>query len=163
MRCFSAAGIKESDTGLAPPSQWDLVSDKQMMGVRCLHCFFSSPLAEAHLARRYRTPQEEHPLQVARCTKIINAGADDAKYVINLRQYAKFVVALGEKVRGMPPARIACADHERFTYVLASRPLFGCACRLRRPTSKKICALVSIAISTPSRCGRHLSLLTGVA
>lgn len=25
------AGIKESDTGLAAPSQWDLVSDKQMM------------------------------------------------------------------------------------------------------------------------------------
>jgi len=25
------AGIKESDTGLAVPSQWDLVSDKQMM------------------------------------------------------------------------------------------------------------------------------------
>jgi len=24
-------GIKESDTGLAVPSQWDLVSDKQMM------------------------------------------------------------------------------------------------------------------------------------
>jgi len=24
-------GIKESDTGLAPPSQWDLVADKQMM------------------------------------------------------------------------------------------------------------------------------------
>lgn len=66
-------GVKESDTGLAPPSQWDLVSDKMMM-------------------------QQEHPLQVARCTKIINAGADDAKYMINLRQYAKFVVALGEKV-----------------------------------------------------------------
>jgi hypothetical protein len=48
------AGIKESDTGLAPPSQWDLVSDKQMM-------------------------QEEGPLQVARCTKIINAGQEDAK------------------------------------------------------------------------------------
>ena len=28
--CFTA-GIKESDTGLAAPSQWDLVSDKQMM------------------------------------------------------------------------------------------------------------------------------------
>lgn len=28
---FSFVGIKESDTGLAPPSQWDLVSDKQMM------------------------------------------------------------------------------------------------------------------------------------
>ncbi|PPE02768.1 hypothetical protein GOBAR_DD00183 [Gossypium barbadense] len=34
-------GIKESDTGLAAPSQWDLVSNKQMM-------------------------QEEQPLQVAR-------------------------------------------------------------------------------------------------
>ena len=28
---FFLAGIKESDTGLAAPSQWDLVSDKQMM------------------------------------------------------------------------------------------------------------------------------------
>uniref|UniRef100_A0A7S3Y2I8 AAA+ ATPase domain-containing protein n=1 Tax=Heterosigma akashiwo TaxID=2829 RepID=A0A7S3Y2I8_HETAK len=42
--------------------------------------------------------QEEQPLQVARCTKIINAGQEDAKYVINVRQIAKFVVALGEKV-----------------------------------------------------------------
>lgn len=66
-------GIKESETGLAPTSQWDLIADKQMM-------------------------QEEQPLQVARCTKIINAGQDDAKYMINVRQIAKFVVALGEKV-----------------------------------------------------------------
>ena len=29
-------GIKESDTGLAPPSRWDLVSDKQMMQVCCV-------------------------------------------------------------------------------------------------------------------------------
>mmetsp|Transcript_4294 Transcript_4294/g.5571 ORF Transcript_4294/g.5571 Transcript_4294/m.5571 type:complete len:454 (+) Transcript_4294:133-1494(+) len=85
-------GIKESDTGLSPPSQWDLVGDKQMMS-------------------------EEAPLQVARCTKII-AGEDgeggqqmggglggmDAsnasgnKYVINVKQIAKFVVGLGEKV-----------------------------------------------------------------
>ena len=66
-------GIKESDTGLSQPSQWDLVSDKQMM-------------------------QEEQPLQVARCTKIINPNAEDTKYVINIRQIAKFVVGLGEKV-----------------------------------------------------------------
>ncbi|OMO70511.1 hypothetical protein CCACVL1_18848 [Corchorus capsularis] len=66
-------GIKESDTGLAAPSQWDLVSDKQMM-------------------------QEEQPLQVARCTKIINPNTDDAKYVINVKQIAKFVVGLGDKV-----------------------------------------------------------------
>lgn len=47
-------GIKESDTGLDQPSHWDLVSDKQAM-------------------------QEEQPLQVARCTKIINPNTDDAK------------------------------------------------------------------------------------
>jgi hypothetical protein len=60
-RVNDIAGIKESDTGLAPPSRWDLVSDKQMM-------------------------QEEHPLQVARCTKIINPNTDEAKYVINVKQ-----------------------------------------------------------------------------
>lgn len=98
-------GIKESDTGLSPPSMWDLVGDKQMMS-------------------------EEAPLQVARCTKIIagdsdnNNNSDGAgggggaaagggamgggmnssssaggnKYVINVKQIAKFVVGLGEKV-----------------------------------------------------------------
>mmetsp|Transcript_12545 Transcript_12545/g.15761 ORF Transcript_12545/g.15761 Transcript_12545/m.15761 type:complete len:458 (-) Transcript_12545:136-1509(-) len=88
-------GIKESDTGLSQPSQWDLVGDKQMMS-------------------------EEAPLQVARCTKIIagetgedgndmsgggggaggmsNANAGGNKYVINVKQIAKFVVGLGEKV-----------------------------------------------------------------
>jgi len=42
--------------------------------------------------------QEEQPLQVARCTKIIDEGAEDCKYVINVKQIAKFVVGLGEKV-----------------------------------------------------------------
>jgi len=85
-------GIKESDTGLSPPSMWDLVGDKQMMS-------------------------EEAPLQVARCTKIITEDAENNsssgggggmpsmnpsvsgnKYVINVKQIAKFVVGLGEKV-----------------------------------------------------------------
>ena len=92
-------GITESDTGLSPPSMWDLVGDKQMMS-------------------------EEAPLQVARCTKIIvgeaNPSSSDTvqavhplmggaapsngttaaqnKYVINIKQIAKFVVGLGEKV-----------------------------------------------------------------
>ncbi|TFK25015.1 26S proteasome subunit P45 [Coprinopsis marcescibilis] len=88
-------GVKESDTGLAPPNLWDLAADRQRMG-------------------------EEHPLQVARCTKIIpvdpklaeaarslNApgalqgqkGADEQdKYVINIKQIAKFVVGLGDRV-----------------------------------------------------------------
>jgi len=37
-------------------------------------------------------------VQVARCTKIINPNTDDAKYVINIRQMAKYVVGLGERV-----------------------------------------------------------------
>lgn len=62
-------GIKESDTGLATPALWDLAADKQAMTT-------------------------EEPLQVARCTKIINADSDDPKYVINVKQFAKFVVNL---------------------------------------------------------------------
>jgi 26S proteasome regulatory subunit T1 len=88
-------GVKESDTGLASPNLWDLPADRQRMG-------------------------EEHPLQVARCTKIITMdpkaaeaaravnpagalqgqkGADEQdKYVINIKQIAKFVVGLGDRV-----------------------------------------------------------------
>lgn len=40
----------------------------------------------------------EQPLQVARCTKIINEGSDDAKYIINVKQFAKFVVDLADTV-----------------------------------------------------------------
>ncbi|KAJ3284130.1 26S proteasome regulatory subunit 7 [Rhizoclosmatium sp. JEL0117] len=67
-------GVKESDTGLAQPNLWDLPADKQRMG-------------------------EEQPLLVARCTKIIQAGdGEDAKYMINVKQIAKYVVGLGERV-----------------------------------------------------------------
>ena len=54
-RVNELSGIKESDTGLAPPALWDLAADKQSL-------------------------QSEQPLQVARCTKIINADSDDPKY-----------------------------------------------------------------------------------
>jgi ATP-dependent 26S proteasome regulatory subunit len=38
-------------------------------------------------------------LQVARCTKIIQSTDDEgSKYVINVKQIAKFVVELGERV-----------------------------------------------------------------
>ena len=40
----------------------------------------------------------EQPLQVARCTKIINADTDDPKYIINVKQFAKFVVDLSDQV-----------------------------------------------------------------
>ena len=65
-------GLKESDTGLAPPSTWDLPADRQRM-------------------------KEEQPLQVARCTKIFTSG-EEKKYLINIKQIAKFVVGLGTNV-----------------------------------------------------------------
>nr|PUA85223.1 putative 26S proteasome regulatory subunit 7 [Toxoplasma gondii TgCATBr9] len=96
-------GVRESDTGLCQPSQWDLAADKQLM--------------------------QEQPLQVARCTKIIYPGGqtrggengengesggagttapppfggddEEPKYIINVKQIAKFVVGLGEKVAAM--------------------------------------------------------------
>ena len=43
-------------------------------------------------------PPGEQPLQVARCTKIINADSDDPKYIINVKQFAKFVVDLSDQV-----------------------------------------------------------------
>lgn len=42
--------------------------------------------------------QSEQPLQVARCTKIIGQNTPEPKYIINVRQIAKFVVGLAEKV-----------------------------------------------------------------
>eukprot|EP00043_Microstomoeca_roanoka_P006319 m.61911 g.61911 ORF g.61911 m.61911 type:complete len:435 (+) comp13366_c0_seq1:312-1616(+) len=73
-RVIELTGIKESDTGLAHPGLWDLAADKQMM-------------------------QEQPPLQVARCTKIIPGETEEQnKYMINLKQIAKFVVGLHDKV-----------------------------------------------------------------
>lgn len=66
-------GVKESDTGLAAPALWDLAADKQ-------------------------TLHSEQPLQVARCTKIIEPDSNDPKYIINVKQYAKFVVNLSDNV-----------------------------------------------------------------
>ena len=67
-------GVKETDTGLSAPHLWDLNADKARM-------------------------KEEQPLQVARCTKIVKGDNDsDGKYMINIKQIAKFVVGLGERV-----------------------------------------------------------------
>ncbi|KAI9595351.1 P-loop containing nucleoside triphosphate hydrolase protein [Syncephalis fuscata] len=58
----------ETDTGLAPPNLWDLPADRQRM-------------------------QEEHHYSL-----IAGETEDDGKYVINIKQIAKFVVGLGERV-----------------------------------------------------------------
>ena len=51
-----------------------------------------------NLTRPPRPPLLSLSVQVARCTKIIDANTDDAKYVINVKQIAKFVVGLGDRV-----------------------------------------------------------------
>ena len=66
-------GIKESDTGLALPAQWNLQQDAMMM-------------------------KQESTLQVGRCTKIMNKGSEDAKYIVALKHMGKFVVGLDEKL-----------------------------------------------------------------
>jgi 26S proteasome regulatory subunit T1 len=63
-------GVQESDTGLGLPSTWNLANDQIL--------------------------NSQHSLQVATCTKIINKGTDQAKYMITLRQIAKFIVGLGK-------------------------------------------------------------------
>lgn len=68
-----SCGIKESDTGLAPPSQWDLVADEH-------------------------TRREEAALHVARCTKIMDPGTPESKYIINVKQLGKYVTCLGDRV-----------------------------------------------------------------
>ncbi|CAD5207908.1 unnamed protein product [Bursaphelenchus xylophilus] len=72
-RVNELCGVKESDTGLAPPALWDIAADKQAM-------------------------QQEQPLQVARCTKIITGEGHDPRYLINVKQFAKFVVDLADTV-----------------------------------------------------------------
>uniref|UniRef100_A0A8C5VSK6 ATPase AAA-type core domain-containing protein n=1 Tax=Microcebus murinus TaxID=30608 RepID=A0A8C5VSK6_MICMU len=66
-KIIELTGIKESDTGLAPPLLWNLATDEQT-------------------------------LQSEKCTKIINAHSEDPKYVINVKQFAKFVVDLSDQV-----------------------------------------------------------------
>ncbi|KAL0213341.1 hypothetical protein RCL1_006967 [Eukaryota sp. TZLM3-RCL] len=81
----SKTGIRETDTGLSPPSNWDLNHDRQLL-------------------------QQEHPLSVARVTKELPpddpekmeipalAKPSEKKYIISIRQFAKFVVGLGKNV-----------------------------------------------------------------
>lgn len=66
-------GIKDSDTGLALPAQWNLPADMQML-------------------------KQDPTLQVGRCTKILNPNTAEAKYIVHLKHIGKYVVALDEKL-----------------------------------------------------------------
>jgi len=72
-RIVNIQGIKESDTGLSMPSQWNIEADKQMM-------------------------KSDPPLQVGRLTKIMNPGTPEAKYIVAFKHQGKYVVGLGKDV-----------------------------------------------------------------
>jgi 26S proteasome regulatory subunit T1 len=67
------AQIHEQATGLAPPSRWDLVSDRQTM-------------------------QEEQPLQVVKLTTKLDSDPEQPKFVIDMPRMGKFVVGLGDRL-----------------------------------------------------------------
>ena len=72
-RVNELAGIKESDTGLAPPALWDLAADKQSLQSE-------QPLQVTRgWCSLLGSVINVFSLQVARCTKIINADTDDPK------------------------------------------------------------------------------------
>ena len=96
------SGIKESDTGLALPAQWNLAQDKQMM-------------------------QREKSLMVGRCTQIINPGTQEAKYVVTFKHIGKYVVGLDKELaptdveEGM---RVGCENpHEIGSKISIKLPL----------------------------------------
>lgn len=53
---------------------------------------------KVRLYSSFNTSAVEPPLQVARCTKIFSSDTDDLKYIINVKQFAKFVVDLADSV-----------------------------------------------------------------
>lgn len=65
-------GTREVETGLAPPTTWDLMGDKQRA-------------------------QTDQTLQVARIIKVLE-GYPEARYMISIRQMAKFIVNKSKKL-----------------------------------------------------------------
>ena len=70
--CLLQRDIKEVETGLAPPSKWNLVLDKQKI-------------------------QTDPTLQVARVVDILE-GYTEPRYMISIRQMAKFIVGKSKKL-----------------------------------------------------------------
>jgi len=82
--------------------------------------------------------QEEQPLQVARCTKIIDKGSEDAKYIINVKQIAKFVVALADKVSptDIDEGMRVGVDKNKYQIQIALRPKIDPTVRLMQVEEK---------------------------
>ncbi|EGF98487.1 ATP-dependent 26S proteasome regulatory subunit [Melampsora larici-populina 98AG31] len=106
-------GVIESDTGLGLPNLWDLAVDRQRMGEE------SSCLQVARCTKIIKANSEESEQAARRAAAAGTGGTgggnpvpgalsgagqnrpnadEEDKYVINVKQIAKFVVGLGERV-----------------------------------------------------------------
>ena len=65
-------GIRESDTGLSLPMNWILEQDKQAL--------------------------QEDSLYVGRLTKIMDPNTDHSRYIVHIKQMAKYVVDLDQNL-----------------------------------------------------------------
>lgn len=92
-RVNELCGLKESDTGLSHPALWDLAADKMALS-------------------------KDQPLQVARVTKIMNSDSDNPKYIINVKQFAKFVVNLADDVAPTDIEEGMRVGVDRFKYAI---------------------------------------------
>lgn len=108
-RVSERMGVKESDTGLAQPDLWDIAADKQRMSeeqpLQVARCTKIIP-ADSEDAQ---DEQEDAGAQGGLQSVLGALGGMGAlggnrsadgkdKYVINIKQIAKFVVSLGERV-----------------------------------------------------------------
>lgn len=103
-------GVKESDTGLAPSHLWDIVGDRQRLSeeqplqvARCTKIIKAEKPqgAGTGTAKGGSAPgnnSSSSSSAAAAASAPEDDDEDDSKYVINLKQIAKFVVGLGERV-----------------------------------------------------------------
>lgn len=101
-------GVRESDTGLAPANLWDIPADKQRSGrplqvARCqtiikagmsFVAFYRRNLADFFAVAN--PPSGDQPLNPQDGAGAGNPEGD--RYVISIKQVAKFVVGLGDEV-----------------------------------------------------------------
>lgn len=115
-------GVKESETGLSPPSLWDIPSDQQslmeptLQVARCTKIIRSAAEEASSSQRRITTTEESGSATATPSSSSASvpptAAADSGsagpppssaeeeklKYIISIRQTAKFVVNLGDRV-----------------------------------------------------------------
>lgn len=99
-------GVKESDTGLAAPNLWDTQADKQRQGehtllvARCSKIIKATDPTQSAIASSSGTAAA--PTGFGRALNPQDGAGGGApegdKYVINVKQHAKYVVGLGDRV-----------------------------------------------------------------